>query len=125
VTVLEDLLVYQKALGAAHAVSALLARPAFQCDPELKSQLNRASVRVVSDIAEGFTQKTDRHFAKYLYDSRGSTREIRTQLEIAAGRKYLTNGEKDRLAEVYEEIAKMLTGLIKHLNRADWKQRRR
>ena len=82
----EELQVYQKALQAAHAISAILERAAFQRDRDLGSQLNRASVRVASDIAEGFEQKTDRHFARYLYDSRGGAREIRAQLDVALGR---------------------------------------
>ena len=121
---LEDLLVYRKALAAAHAVSILLSTPAFERDPELKSQLNRPSVRVVSDIAEGFTQKTDRHFAKYLYDSREvrgkSGPNSRLLWEDSTSRAARRTG----WAESYAEIARMLTGLIRHLNEADWKQRR-
>ena len=122
---MEELQVYQKALqAAAHAVSAILERPAFQRDRELGGQLNRASVRVVSDISEGFEQKTDRHFARYLYDSRGGTREIRTQLEVALGRRHVTADEKERLSGRYEEIAKMLSGLIDYLTREDRQNRR-
>jgi four helix bundle protein len=81
-------------------------------------------VRVVSDIAEGFEQKTDRNFARYLYDSKGGAREVRVQLEIAVGRKYLTGEEKEKLSRSYEEIARMLRALIDHLTRSDWKDRR-
>jgi four helix bundle protein len=56
--------VFQRARDAADAVSALLKRPQLTGDRDLASQLNRASIRVVSDIAEGFEQKTDRHFAR-------------------------------------------------------------
>src|SRR5262245_6966331 len=82
----DGLVVYQKAMAAAHDLRQLLDAPAFQHDRDLKGQLNRASIRVVSDIAEGFEQKTDRHFARYLYDSKGGTGEIQTQLAIAARR---------------------------------------
>src|SRR5205809_7308766 len=115
----EELLVYQKALAAAHEISAFIERPAFRRDPDLSSQLNRASIRVVSDIAEGFEQKTDRAFARYLYDSKGGAREIRVQLEIALGRGYLTAGEKERFAGSYEEVSRMLSGLIDHLSKED------
>ena len=120
----EDLLVYQKALEAAHSISDLLQRPAFQSDRDLSGQLNRASVRVVSDISEGFEQKTDRHFARYLYDSRGGSREIRTQLAIAVHRGHLTPVECENLSSRYVEIGRMLSGLIDRLEHDDRRNRR-
>jgi four helix bundle protein len=119
----EELLVYQKALDAAHAVSALLKRPCFEKDLRLRNQLGAASERAASVIAEGFSQSTDRHFASYLYRSRGSSNEIRTQLKVALKRGYVTVSEQTNLADRYEEIAKMLTGLIAYLLREDRKNR--
>jgi hypothetical protein len=49
---LADLLVYRKAVEAADEVSALLRRPAFSKDFELKDQLSRSSGRVGPLIAE-------------------------------------------------------------------------
>jgi four helix bundle protein len=84
----EGLQVFQKARTAAKAIFETTARSPLARDRDLASQLNRAAVRVVSDIAEGFEQKTDRHFARFLFDSRGSANEIRTQLLIAADRRH-------------------------------------
>jgi hypothetical protein len=53
---LDDLLVYHKALSAANAVSAILERPQFAKDFELKRQLGASSSRVAALIAEGFEQ---------------------------------------------------------------------
>jgi len=61
--------------------------------------------------------KTDRHFASYLYLSRGSAKETRTQLRIAEGRLYISKQELEKLCREYDEIEKMLTGLIRYLNR--------
>jgi four helix bundle protein len=119
----EELLVYQKALAASHAVSAILKRPCFEKDFKLRDQLGASSERAASTISEGFSQNTDRHFASYLYRSRGSTNEIRTQLRVALKRGYVTEDERADLHNQYEEIAKMLTGLIAHLNREDRKNR--
>jgi four helix bundle protein len=119
----EELLVYQKALDAAHAVSAILKRPCFGKDLKLRDQLGAASERTASVIAEGFSQSTDRHFASYLYRSRGSSNEIRTQFKVALKRGYITEDEQTSLADRYEEIAKMLTGLIAYLLREDRKNR--
>jgi four helix bundle protein len=119
----EDLLVYQKALEAADEVSAILRRQPFARDIRLRSQLGASSERVASLMSEGFAQKTDRHFAHYLYTSRGSSNETRTQLRIALSRGYITPVDMDRLSARYNEIERMLTGLIKYLNREDRRQR--
>lgn len=120
----EELLVYQKALGAAAAISAILPRESFKRDPRLRDQLGSSSERVASLISEGFEQSTDRHFAQYLYRSRGSSREARTQLVVACDRRHISETERNRISAMFEEVAKMLTGLIKHLEIEDRKHRR-
>jgi four helix bundle protein len=89
-----------------------------------KSVEELLSERVASLIAEGFEQSTDRHFAQYLYRSRGSGRETRTQLVVATQRHHITDAECAALEAIYEEIAKMMTGFIRHLELEDRKHRR-
>jgi len=121
---LEELLVYQRALEASAAISAILDRDSFGRDRPLRDQLAASSESVASLIAEGFEQSTDRHFAQYLYRARGSTREARTQLIVARDRRHISETERVRLSERLEETAKMATGLIRHLEAEDRKHRR-
>jgi four helix bundle protein len=120
----DELLVYQKALAASAEVSALIRRESFGRDRRLREQLGSSSERVASLIGVGFEMSTDRHFAQYCYRSRGSSRETRTQLVVACDRRHITQKEHDRIGGMYEEIAKMLTGLIEHLETEDRKHRR-
>ena len=120
----EELLVYQKAMEASTDVSAILQRDSFKRDPRLRDQLGSSSERVASLISEGFEQSTDRHFAQYCYRSKGSARETRTQPAVAVDRRHIDESERVRIADKYEEIAKMLTGLIRHLETEDRKHRR-
>jgi four helix bundle protein len=120
----EELLVYQKAVEAAAEVSKIIQRDSFKRDPRLRDQLGASSERVASLISEGFEQSTDRHFAQYSYRSKGSARETRTQLVVAVQRNHITESERVRISNMYEEIAKMLTGLIRHLETEDRKRRR-
>jgi four helix bundle protein len=119
-----ELQVFNKALKASAAISALLDRESFKRDPRLRDQMASASERVASLISEGFEQSTDRHFAQYLYRSRGSSSEIKTQLIVARDRRHITEQERAVLTERYAEIGKMLTGLIRHLEKEDRKHRR-
>src|SRR5437016_14023084 len=121
----EEPSVYRKARVASTEVSALILRRAFDRDLRLRGQLGASSERVASLISEGFEQSTDRYFAQYCYRSKGSCAEMRTQLGVACDRKYISDSERAHLDGQYEEIAKMLSGLIDHLERDDWKNRRR
>src|SRR5215831_8146292 len=109
---LDEMRVYQKALTTADAVSAILDRPSFEKDRRLKEQLSSSSSRVPALMAEGFEQKTDRHFAHYLYLARGSAKESKTHLIVAVKRRHLATTDCEGLGRDYDEIAKMSSGLI-------------
>lgn len=94
-------------------------------DLRLREQLASSSERVASAISEGFEQSTDRFFAQYCYRAKGSASELRGQLRIARRRGHITEAERCRLDALYEEVAKMLSGMIRHLERDDWKHRHR
>ena len=120
---LNDLRVYRKALEAADAISALLKRPAFGKDFDLKSQLSRSSARVAPLTAEGYGQLTDRHVAVYLGRARGSVLETLGHLVKASREGFISPKEFSSATETYDHIGRMLTPWINYLQRSDWKQR--
>ena len=120
---LQDLQVFRDALEAADAVSAILNRPSLLKDFKLGSQLSGASAAVAAQIAEGYGQLTDRHFAHYLAIARGSTNELLAHLAVARGRGYLDDGEWQALSTQYTVLGKRLTRLMEHLKREDRRDR--
>ena len=81
----------------------------------LAVQLNRAALSISNNIAEGngrFTKADRRHFFGI---SRGSAQECVPMLELARRRRLLTNEDHAFLKDRLEEIARMLSGLIKGL----------
>jgi four helix bundle protein len=123
-THVEDLLVYQKSLLAMKAISALIKTSAIRSDWKLRAQLLDAAISVPSNTSEGFNQQTDRLFAKYLYAGRGSAYEVRTHLTAAFTLEYISYAELLSHEAMYEEIARMLTGLIKYLQASEGAGRR-
>jgi four helix bundle protein len=120
---LEDLQVFQEALAAGRAVSAILRRPEFERDPQLRGQLATASASISAQIAEGYGQLTDRHFAHYLAVGRGGCNEMHAHLTTAYGRQQLSEREWRDLTERYDRLGKRLTRLIQHLHRENRKER--
>src|SRR4029434_679163 len=113
---LDELQVYQLALAVADEVSAILQRPSFTRDLELRRQLANCSGRIGAQIAEGYGQGTDRHCAHYQRIARGSSNEMCSHLSVACGRGLISEEEKARLVEKYEVIGKKLTKWIQHLS---------
>lgn len=120
---LDDVVVYQKAMDAGDAVSALLERPIFCKDFNLKKQLSEASDCIGPLIAEGFGQTTDRHLATYLGRARGSSLEMQAHLRKALRKKFISKGELTDFTLRYVEIVKMLTSWMKYLRDSDWDNR--
>jgi four helix bundle protein len=119
----EELLVYQKAIEGMEAISSLISRTDIRNDWKLRDQLQDAAIGVTRTIREGFSQQTDRQFVRYLYYSRGSANEVRGHLEAAFVFRHISRGDLESHDGIYEEISKMLTGLMKYLQRCDRKLR--
>ena len=62
-------------------------------DYGFKDQITRASVSVLSNIAEGFERGTKSEYLNYLYIAKGSAGEVRAQLYVAYDAEYV-NMEK-------------------------------
>lgn len=76
----EDLVMWQKSRELTREVYKALR----DCkDYGFKDQIQRASVSVMSNIAEGFESGTKQEFLNYLYIAKGSAGEVRSQLYTA------------------------------------------
>lgn len=78
----------------------------------LAGQLNRCSVSIPSNIAEGTSKSSDKHFRNFLETSLGSAFEWETQIIIAKGLGYITEEKYNELEKTIDEIQKMIAGFI-------------
>jgi len=76
----------------------------------LSNQLNRCAVSIPSNISEGTSKSTDKHFNKFLEDSLGSAYEWETQLIVAYNEKYVDKSKFDELEEKIQTIQRMISG---------------
>lgn len=111
----EDIESWKKARELANDVYQSTATGAFARDFDLKDQIRRASVSVLSNIAEGFERGGNREFLRFLAIAKGSCGEVRAQLYVALDQKYLSNETFERLSRNAIEVGKLLFGLMKYL----------
>ena len=81
-------------------------------DYGFKDQIQRSVISIPSNIAEGYDRDSNKEYVRFLYISRGSCAELRTQLTIAKELKYLTKTEAEDLIDKTRKISAMLYNLI-------------
>ena len=81
----------------------------------LAAQLRRASVSVVSDIAEGEGRLTPGEWRLMLSHARGSLYEIEAQLIVAAQLGYLRANQASDLRAATRRVGRPLAGLIRYV----------
>ena len=79
----------------------------------LATQMRRAAVSVLSNIAEGASRRSDSEFRRFLEIARGSLAELQSQLTIASDLGLLEDDEGQRLAEAASNTARVIHGLIR------------
>jgi len=112
----EKLKVYRKALDFADSI-AFLTEGFPRGYGVLSEQLNRASLSIAANIAEGNGRFTKADRKNFFGIARGSVQECVLLLELARRRGLLDNGKHRRLKDELEEIARMLSGLINGLEK--------
>lgn len=77
----------------------------------LTSQLRRASVSIVANIAEGAGRRSTKEFRQFLSHSQGSASEVDTELVISYRLNILTDDEFNSLTDDLDHICRMITKL--------------
>jgi len=108
-----DLKCWQKAFDL--SLSIYKASRTFPKDESfgLTSQLRRAAVSVVSNIAEGKGRASEKDLLRFLATARGSLFELETQVALAQRLGYIGQNETTRLLAEASETGKLINGLIR------------
>ena len=85
------------------------------------NQIRRASVSILSNIAEGFERNGDKEFIQFLTIAKGSCGEVRAQLYVALDQHYIDKEKFVIIKNKLVETSRMLSGLIKYLQQSSLK----
>lgn len=108
----EDILVWQKSKCLSIEIYTNLKSIN---DYGFKDQIQRASISIMNNIAEGFERKSNKELKYFLFISKGSCGEVRSMLHLAKELKYIPEDNFEKLHDKSIEISKMLSGFIKTL----------
>jgi four helix bundle protein len=91
---------------------------AFARDFSLRDQIRRASVSIMSNIAEGYDRSGTGEFIQFLSTAKGSAAEVRCQLYVAFDQAYINQDSFSELSDLAVETANLIGGLIKYLGQS-------
>jgi four helix bundle protein len=117
----EDLECWRKARVLTREIYAASSDGAFAKDFGLKDQIRRASVSIMSNIAEGFDRGGNKEFVQFLSIAKGSAAEVQSQLYVALDAGHLESSGAEALSEKVEEVRRILSGFIRYLQDSDRK----
>jgi len=116
ITRFEDIEAWQEARKLVNLVyDAINANEKFQKDFRLVNQIQGAAVSTMSNIAEGFSRKSNKEFIQFLFISKSSVAEVQSQLYVALDQGYISQEVFTEIYQQAEKVSKMDSGFIKYL----------
>ena len=115
----EELEIHKKSRELTGSIYSLTTTERFSRDFGLKGQIEKASVSVMSNIAEGFERSSNADFVRFLYMAKGSCGEVRSQLMVAVDQGYINQEKYKDLYSKSEILSSMIGTLIKYLLKND------
>lgn len=83
----------------------------------LKDQIQRSSVSIASNIAEGAERGSDKDFVRFLHHAKGSSAEMRTQAIIARRVGEISDADCEEIQSAGKQVSRQLQALIRSLEK--------
>ena|SRR5215213_3609383 len=120
----EDLEAWKVARELTKEIYRVSKNDSFIRDFGLRDQICRASVSVMSNIAEGFERDGNKEFTNFLSIAKGSSGEVRSQLYVALDQNYISESDFNLIYNKATENSRIISGLINYLKQSDMRGRK-
>jgi four helix bundle protein len=120
----EDIVAWQKARELTKEIYARTKSGSFAKDFGLRDQIQRASVSIMGNVAEGFERGGDKEFIQFLSISKGSCGEVKSHLYVALDQQYLNTTQFDQLYSSADEVGRLIAGFTACLKQSDLRGRK-
>ena len=111
----EDIAAWQKARELTTAIYSHSKTGLFSKDFGLRDQMCRATVSIMSNIAEGFERGGRSEFIQFLAIAKGSAGEVEAQLYVALDQRYIDEHEFASLKAQAQSTKRLIAGFMKYL----------
>lgn len=115
----EDIEAWQVARELTRAIYTCSNSGPFARDFGLRDQIRRASVSIMSNIAEGFERGGSAEFTQFLAIAKGSAGEVEAQLYVAFDQGYITDEQFEALRQLTASTKKLIAGFMNYLKKSD------
>ena len=113
----EDIESWKRSRGFVNLVYKITIEYPFNKDFGLRDQIQRASVSIMSNIAEGFDSGSDKSFINFLNYSYRSASEVQSLLYVVLDQDLITKSKFESLYEKSKDIKNLIGGLIQYLKK--------
>ena len=117
----EEIDAWQKARKLTQDIYNISNHGSFSKDFGLRDQICRASVSIMSNIAEGFERNGTKEFVQFLAIAKGPVGEVKGQLYVALDQGYINQDIFDRLFALSTETGRMIGGLMNYLRKSNFR----
>jgi four helix bundle protein len=117
----EDIEAWKLAREATDLVYKASPADRFARDFTLVNQMRRASISILSNIAEGFERGGNKEFLQFLAMAKGSYGEVRAQLYVVLDQKYIDETTFQGISGVLQAASRTISGFMKYLQSADFR----
>ena len=111
----EELTIWQEARELTNKVYILSKKFPKEELYGLTSQIRRASVSIMSNIAEGFNRRSTKEFINFLIISRASISEVQNDLYISLDLNYINKKDFETIYNHAQKISMSINKLITYL----------
>lgn len=87
----------------------------FQKDFRLSNQITGAAISSMSNIAEGFSRRSNKEFIQYLFILKSSATEVQSEAYVASDQKYISHDIFEKIYNQAEKVSKLGSGFITYL----------
>lgn len=116
ITRFEELNCWQEARLLVKEIYKLTASGKLSKDSGLKDQIQRASVSIMTNIAEGFSRYHKKEFIRFLNISQSSASELKSLLYIISDLEYVDKQKIDNLQNNCEKTKALTLSLLKYVS---------
>ena len=120
----EDIESWKKARLLTQQIYQVSVAGLFSRDYGLRDQIRRASVSIMSNIAEGFERDGNKEFAQFLSIAKGSVGEVKSQFYVALDAGFIDQVQFTNLYGQADETGKLIGGFRNYLQQSDFRGRK-